>query len=281
MPKFEPESQLPVEAYEEALQALHVASGSILYEFARDGQGYRNIIIRNFIARADITARGVFQLWALEDYQDCWVLHRCLLDRLFHLRHLHITDSFDVFEAWSFLEQYKAVNRVRSDSGVQNAREHEMFTFTDEQKKRASYLFGNPPQWRRPKAEDVAKDMDMRFLYVYGYDFASTHVHPMANDGEQDFHTITGLEPRPDFPDQRTVLVNTLLVATMLVQEGLNASTLHWRKLVYGVFEDLRRFLDTGATDYRQRLLSMSNAVQQGTVLCQQAPDSQPQGDPV
>ena len=280
MPKFEPDSQLPVDAYEEALQAFHVATGAVLFEFARDGQGYRNAIIRNFIARADITARGVFQLWALEDYQDCWVLHRCLLDRLFHLRYLDVTDSFEEFEAWSFLEQYKAVNRVRSDPEVQGAREHGLFTFTDEQKKRACDLFDNPPQWRRPKAEDVAKNMDMRFLYVYGYDFASTHVHPMANDGEQDFHTITGLEPRPDFPDQRTVLANTLLVCTLLVKEGLNASTLRWRQLVYGVFEDLSRLLDSGSTDYRQRLLTMTNAVQQGTVLCQ-VPDARQRGGSV
>jgi hypothetical protein len=269
-----------VEAYQEALQAFHVAAGTVLFEFARDGEGYRNVIIRNFIARADMTARAIFQLWTMEDYQDCWVLHRCLLDRLFHLRYLNDSDGFDTFEAWSFLEQYKAMNRVRSDPEVQGAREHDLFNFTDEQKKRAGHLLDNPPQWRRPKPEVVAKDMDMRFLYVYGYDFASTHVHPMANDGDQDFHTITGLEPRPDYPDQRTVLANTLLVATLLVQEGLNASTLLWRQLVYGVFEDLRRFLDSGSTDYRQRLLTMVSAVQQGTVMCE-PPGPKQGGGPV
>jgi hypothetical protein len=271
MPKFEPDNQLSVDIFEEALQAFHVAAGIVLFEFARHCEGYRDIIIRNFIARADITARGVFQLWALEGYHDCWVLHRCLLDRLFHLHYLHATDTFDEFEEWSFLQQCKTVNRVWSDPEVKGARELDLFTLNNEQRKRFGDLSQKPPQWRRPKAEDVAKDMGMRFLYVYGYDFASTHVHPMANDGEQDFHTITGMEPRPDFPDQRTVLSNTLLVATLLVQEGLNASTLLWRQLVYGVFEDLRRFLDSGATNYRERLLTMTNAVQEGTVLSQSA----------
>ena len=270
MPKYAPNSNLPVEAYEEALNAFHVATGTVLFGLAREGEGKRNLIIRNFIARGDMSARAIFRLWAMENYQDCWVLHRCLLDRLFHLRYLNENDSFDAFESWSFLEQYNSVNRVRSDSDVQGAREDDLFTFTDEQKKRAGYLLDNPPQWRRPKAESVAKGMNMRFLYVYGYDFASTHVHPMANDGEQDFYTITGLEPRPDYPDQRTVLANTLLVATMLVQEGMNASTLRWRKLVYGVFEDLRYFLDSGSPEYRQRLVTMVSAVQHGTVMCKQ-----------
>lgn len=269
MPKFEPNSYLSLDAYKEALHAFHVAARIILLEFARDGQDYRNVIIRNFIARADTTASGIFQLWAMEDYQDCWVLHRCLLDRLFHLRYLHVTDSFEEFEAWSFLKQYKAVNRVRSDPEVRGALEHSLFTFTDEQRRRARDLSKSPPKWHRPKAEVVAKDMDMRFLYVYGYDFASAYVHPMADDGEHDFHIITGVKPRPDYPDQRSALANTLLVATILVQEGLNASTLHWRQIVYGVFEDMRLFLDSGLTNYRERLLKMAEAVKQGDAMCE------------
>ena len=46
----------------EALQAFHVAAGTVLFEFARYGEGNRNVIIRNFIARADMTARAIFQL---------------------------------------------------------------------------------------------------------------------------------------------------------------------------------------------------------------------------
>ena len=201
------------------------------------------------------------------------MLSRCLLDRLFHLRHLHSTDSFDTFEAWSFLEQHKAINRVKSDPALKGVGDHPLYRLSDEHKKRAGDLMKDPPKWRRPNAEAIAKEMDMRFLYAYGYDFASTHVHPMANDGEQDFYEVTGLEPRPSFPDQRAVLANTFLVATMIVQEGLNSSSMRWRALVYGVFEDLRRFLDSGSTEYRRRLLALAGAVQQGTKMCQQ-PDA-------
>ncbi len=40
---------------------------------------------------------------------------------------------------------------------------------------------------RRAKAAAIAKDMVMQFLYQYGYDYAFTHVHPMANDDQDDF----------------------------------------------------------------------------------------------
>jgi hypothetical protein len=271
MPRIEPSSHPPFEAYSEALEAFHIAAGIVLFEFARDGCGNRDLIVRNCIARADVALRAVFRLWDLKDYQDCWVLNRCLLDRLFHLRHLQNTDSFDTFEKWSFLEQYKAINRVKSDPELEGVGRHPLYKLSDEQKKRATDLVRNPPEWHRPKAEAIAKEMDMRFLYVYGYDFASTHVHPMANDGEQDFYEITRLEPRPSYPDQRSVLANTFLVATMIVQEGLNSSSLRWRALVYDMFENLRRFLDRGSTEYRQSLMKMASAVRQGVVMCQKS----------
>ena len=103
MPKFEPNHYLPVESYAEALEAFHAIVGIILFEFARQEQGERDTIIRNFIARTDMMARAVFRLWELQDYQDCWILHRCLLDRLFHLSHLQQHNQFEEFEAWSFL----------------------------------------------------------------------------------------------------------------------------------------------------------------------------------
>jgi len=269
MPEIGAAGQRSVEEYEEALAALHILTGTVLFEFARDGEGNRDIIIRNFIARSDMTARAVFDLWHMEDYQDCWVLHRCLLDRLFHLRYLSDTDSFDPFEAWSFLRQYKANRRILSDPDVSDAAKGEALGLTEEARRRGDDLSKNPPAWRRPKAKDVAQAMDMRFLYAYSYDFASGHVHPMANDGDQDFHTITGLKPPAPYPEQLTVLGNTVLIATMIVQEGLNASTLNWRRLVYDLLDDLRVLLGTGSPDYRRRLAVMVSEVQKGTAMCE------------
>jgi hypothetical protein len=110
--------------------------------------------------------------------------------------------------------------------------------------------------------------MDMRFLYRFGYDFSSMHIHPMANDGQQDFFSITKLEPAPEFPDQRSVISNTLLVGTMIVQQGLNASTLLWRALVYDFLDDLRRFIDTGAEDYQLSLVKLGKIIENGMRLC-------------
>jgi len=268
MPKFNTDDYLPVETYREGLSAFHAISGFLLFEFARENTKNKDIIIRNFIARSDMMTRAVFSLWDLQAYQDCWIIHRCLIDRLFHLWQLQQGDEFEVFEAWSFLEQFKAINRVRSDPEFSGALNSKFFNMTPEQKERASMLQKNPPIWRRPKAEVAAKGLDMGFLYRFGYDFASSHIHPMANDGQHDFYTITKLEPVPDFPEHRIVLSNSLLIATMLVQQGLNSSTLSWRSLVYDFLDDLRRMLDTGSEDYKISFLKLGKMIEQGMRLC-------------
>ena len=120
-------------------------------------------------------------------------------------------------------------------------------------------LSKNRPTWRRPKAEDVAKHLGMRFLYSYGYDYASTHVHPMANDGILDFFIITKLKRAQDFPDQRVLLSNTVLTGSMIVQQALNASTLAWRVLLFDFLDELRRCLEAGDMTYRHSFTERAN----------------------
>ena len=49
------------------------------------------------------------------------------------------------------------------------------------------------------------------FLYRFGYDYASTHVHPMANDGEADFEVLISPPGAAKLPDE-TVVRNSILV---------------------------------------------------------------------
>jgi len=268
MPKIEAKDYLPVESYKEALEALHTVSVVILFEFARQKLDTRDTIICNFIARTDMMMRAVFQLWDIQDYQDCWILYRCLLDRLFHLHHLDTHNQFELFEEWSFIEQYNAMNRVRSDPEFKTTLESKMFNLTPKQKNRAKAIAKNPPVWQRPKAEEVAKQLDMQFLYRFGYDYGSMHVHPMADDGLQDFFTITKLKPAPDFPDQRSILSNTLLIATMIVQQCLNSSSLSWRTLVYDFLDHLLKILDSGSDEYKISFLKLVNLIRNNVPLC-------------
>ena len=146
--------QLSAEQYKDDADALHVLSGILLFEFARHDEpsATRDLIARNFIARADTMVRGIFQLWEIKDYGDCWVVHRSLLDRLFHLHALNDNDQFDLFEDWSFKMQYEAANRLRSDLDLKGQLEGLVDNLTAEQNARYQ------------RAEDVARAMGLTFL---------------------------------------------------------------------------------------------------------------------
>jgi hypothetical protein len=253
--------------YEEAFGAFTTMGGAFLFEFARYGNGNRDTIIANYLARTVTMTRSVLELYRLGDFQDCWVLHRSMMDRLFHLEHLIDTDGFEAYEEWSFMQQYNATRRAREDPLFRAATEGPFFQVTPEQRERAKQLKKNPPAWSRPKAEEVAHKLNVHFLYRYGYDFASTHVHPMANDGLRDFYSITGLEPAPEFPDERVALSNTLLIATMIAQSCLNGSSMLWRVGVYEFLAAILEFLRAGGVGYRASFVKLGRAIEGGMHL--------------
>ena len=101
------------------------------------------------------------------------------------------------------------------------------------------------PCWHRPNAEKVAKGMGLGFIYRYGYDYASRYVHPMADEGETDFNRLISKNDSDLLPDP-TVIRNSLLAQSMLIQEGLNASSMKWRAIVYDFLDQILKYLGDG-----------------------------------
>ncbi len=241
---------LPLETYKEAVDILELFTTIILFSFSKHSTGVKDNIIRNFIARSIVALKGIMKLWEIEDYSDCWVLNRCILDRLFHLRALAKDDAFDLFEKWSFKRQYDSKNRIRTDPEFGGKLNPDFFKDLDVQKERYIKVSKERIQWKRPKAEEIAKEMDLDFLYKFGYDYASSRVHPMANDGEEDFLKLTKLSAGDILVNQRSVISNSCLAVNILIQEGLNSSNLAWRNIIFDFLRDFLRFLKDGSKKY-------------------------------
>lgn len=265
---MEQKEYLEIEDYRIAADSLYAVSGMVLFGFANHNCDTKDIIIRNFLARAAMSIKSIFLLWDANDFQNAWVIFRSLVDRMFHLHSLGTNDNFDDFDDWSFFEQYKSQNRVKSDLEFKHEAVGWIYELTEDQSKRIKHLSNNKPQWRRPKAESVAKDMDMEFLYKYGYDYASMHVHPMSSDGQQDFYTITKLEPCPKFPSQISVISNTVLTASMIVQDALHFSSFKWHRILWDYLDDLRKGIDKGDVKYQVTFFKLSEHFKSGP-LCQ------------
>lgn len=89
----------------------------------------------------------------------------------------------------------------------------------------------------------------------------------MSNDGQQDFYTITNLRPAPQFPDQISVVHNSILASTMILQAGLNFSSFSWRRLLWDYIDNVRSFLDGGDESYMLSFVEIADAFKD-EVLC-------------
>lgn len=92
--------------------------------------------------------------------------------------------------------------------------------------------------------------MDLPFFYKYGYDYGSRHVHPMSDDGSDDFFAITKLDRGSELSDQRSVISNSVLVGCLIVQDALNPSSFCWRAVVYDFLVQLMSHLENGSMEY-------------------------------
>jgi len=267
MPKAGPEQFRSIDEYRRAVAAFYGVCGLILLAFGKHDLDLKNFIIRNLVARTATMVRGVMNLWDLNDFQDGWILCRSLLDRLFHLVDIDENNRYEEFENWSFYRQHKVYQVMRSDPQVPDAADGQIPP-TAHSKSRYDKLSKAPPKWERARAKDVAKSFGVPPLYKYGYDIASTYVHPMANDGLQDFFNITGLEPPRNFPDHRSLLQNSIVVGCLIVQESLNRCDFQWHSVIKPFFPSLMNHLKDGSDESMDALLKAVQTMASETNLC-------------
>jgi hypothetical protein len=203
--------------------------------------------------------QSIFAVWKAGSEQDAWILHRSLLDRLLHLHHLGETDGFSDFEEYSFLSMYEARHQLLSDSDMRSKVPPSLKELQRSNKARYDEVATKQSRWRRPKAEDVAKKMNLGLLYRFGYDYASTHVHPMAGDGEADFTKLISPPHVLTVPDA-TVVRNSIIVQSMLVQEAFNVSKMRWRAIAYEFLDQMRVFLRTGDPQFHVTFYKIGQA---------------------
>jgi hypothetical protein len=244
---------------EKAVDTLSVFCGVVLLSFTQHGRGLRDTIARNFVARGMRCTQSILAVWKAGSEQDAWILHRTLVDRLLHLHYLSDTDSFQSFEDYSFVSMFEARQRLLSEPLMRSKIPIGLKGLQEANKARYDQRSDTKSRWRRPRASAVATDMKLGFLYQIGYDYASTHVHPMADDGEGDFLAlVVGPGPQPTLDS--TVVKNSILVQCVLVRESINVSSMRWRNFVWDFLDQIIEFIGTGNVEYQTTMLKIINA---------------------
>ena len=224
---------------------------ALLWLTEKTSDQLKDQIIGNFIARGTVCLDSIYRLWQVGNYQDCWVLHRTLVDRVLHLRQLIDRDEFAEFERWSFQKQYQMADAALSDPMIIAKLQPEMIQKAKALHKERRSRFRQEPKstWKRPRAKDVAKGIKLPIVYRIGYDYPSTEVHPMADDGKEEFAALLGL-PLESYGDNRVILHNSLMMQFLLVQYGLGGCTVLWRGFVSDFLDQWFRFLESGSQEW-------------------------------
>lgn len=84
--------------------------------------------------------------------------------------------------------------------------------------------------WKEPKIEDFAKEIDLKPLYSLGYDLGSSYIHPRADEGYWDALRIVKKENKPE------VVTFSLLKNSVLMSYSVLALTTRNSKNYYGHF---------------------------------------------
>jgi hypothetical protein len=241
----------------EAIDTFRVFCGMVLLSFAQYGHDQRETTSRNFVARGMSCLQSIFSVWEIGNEQDAWILSRSLIDRLLHLHYLAETDSFIDFDNYSFMSMFKAREKTISNSLMNNKISQEMKDLHKSEKPKFDYLQKNQRGWYRPRPREVAKQMELNIVYDM-YDYASMHVHPISNDGVDDFEKLIG-KPGDHLPDS-IVVRNSIIIQSLLVQEALNVSKMKWRAIVYDFLNQIRTFAGNGDAQYLTTMYKLGKA---------------------
>ncbi len=262
---------------EEILEIYEIGCAMMIFTFDTIELTSKKTLLRNFAAKSISQLLSIRLLNRCNQTFDCFIIYRSMLDRLAHLYYLERTDTFEQFEKWSYMKQCEANNNSLSDEMLKDSLNKELFLSTPEEKKKYNAIKESGFKWSRPDIKSEFKDKGYYFLYQFGYDHASTHVHPMANDGMIEYFAIAP-DKRPDHISthieyqSQIILKNAALVSSLTVQACLNSSNYNWRSLVYDFLETFNECYDNYTDEFENNFLKIKSLVENNLPLGQKNP---------
>ena len=245
------------------IKSFEVFTTTILYQIGNQLRGDKNTYVTNAIAKSQSLVNSIELTFNNELYNESWILFRCLLDRYLYLRYLEKNELHKTFKEWSYAKGYEYLQNAKSEESTDNLKNDPRFRFSKEQSMNYSVIKKQSNRFYKPDPKTEFKDEGLNFIYKLGYDYASMRVHPMFEDGDEEYYRITKVEPNPYIEfDHKELITNTYLVASMIIQESLNQIDLKTINVVYEYLEKLRE-----NSDYELAFYKVIKHVEKGNKL--------------
>jgi hypothetical protein len=194
----------------------------ILASTDRPGPAAR--VIASLLARAVISLESIFVLYERDDHHNCMLILRSIIDRILHVGALGAANAWEDFIRKTVIERHKHLNKINSSQSTPTRNDPKFTEAYEESKRFVRELEGKEisgGKWIGIKPETVSKAMGLKYVYDFGYDHASTYVHPMAGEGLEDIGRLQGMKLSSREADPRVILQNACLSYLLLINNSL------------------------------------------------------------
>lgn len=198
-------------------------------------------IIRNFIAKSFSLLNSIYILIDHNQEREAMALYRLLVERYLYLEYLNKTESYQEFDDWSFIKASESRNGMRSNPEFNDSATKKFLKDTKEQVKNYQRL-KEKNKWKEPNLEQLAKELNSKFLYNFGYDLGSSYIHPRAEEGLLDALRIVKNEIIEPFRLENT-LKNSILISNSILMLGLHYSNFDWNGYLYKYCDIIYKYL--------------------------------------
>jgi len=214
----------------------------------------KDILFMFSLSRAVVQLSSISVLYGKNHFSDCMILYRTQVERLLTLYYLIDTETIQDFDDWSFIQNFEARNKARSDKDQNEHLNPKFWKESSDRVDRYQRLKKRDVKWSRPnseKLEEIAKSHDVHEFFKYGYRDASGFVHPLASDGEEEYALVTEIKPRNHLElDRRPIFSNSLVVFILIVELALNEMNFSWNKYVFSFIDRCKDSIRNGNPDY-------------------------------
>jgi hypothetical protein len=223
-----------------------------------------------FLSRSIIQLTSISTLVRLDLVSDATALHRSMIERFLLFEELAYRAEFKLFAERCFLDLCKQDQRILSDPNIRDKSNVTARKFTPSRRRLYEEVDKDEAvrSWKRPRPEDVARRLDLKFLYDGGFDYASTHVHPNPFDGSSDYFRLVypQREPTPSSLSA-TTLRNSQLACLLLNQTVMNVLPIRWRSFYFDLFSSLLDHLGASPAEYKDKLAKIIVMVKEGASI--------------
>lgn len=254
---------LKYEHYQNIIQKSEIITNWLLLALADKVENKKDIYLRNSIARCHTLLNSISALYYIKSYNDGWILYRSMLDRLIYLIHLEKTNSYEVFDAWTYVKAYKYNNTARADEKFKRVLRDPYFNISKEDTAKYYSLKKEAEKFKKPDPRRTLKAKGFDFLYKYGYDYSSRQTHPMFDDGVLEFHDITGLEPNPyENFNQENLIKDSIIVHKICQQEILNNLSFSFNKIIYEYLDSIMSALELKTEEFETAVYKLVKSIE-------------------